>query len=321
MNAEVTSTTCPFCGTLMGTETVLCSQCGRFNNAHGEAKAVVRKTPLIERANIVIANWESLHADRLKRLKARLQIARPMPRLPRMLIGGALLALSIPILPEWMRQGGFASARDILSLWMVGLVLLTWPFLYHEKREEKTVTITESSSDSSLRFLGYENNLAVIQTVAVAIAIVSGLRGEIDQAWYACIVGAVLTPILRSSKVRAISVALGVIAALYFLYLFAVSDIGYRIQADQYARSIPQFVIPIAPIVWIMIVIAAIPQLQIPRLNRFGIGRLRGDVTVGVFGTRVTVAFASAVLICCAWRVTWLLWYAPGWLPASLQGL
>lgn len=284
-------------------------------------KAVASTPPLIERANTAISHWESLNADRTKRLTTRLQIVLPMPRLLRRTIGGVLLALSIPIVPEWMRHGGFASARDILSLWIVGFAVLTWPYLYHAKREEEAVATTDSSSDSSLRLLGYENNIAVIQIMAVAIATVSGLRGEIDQAWYACIAGAVLTPILLSSKMRMLSVSLGIIAALYFVYLFAVWDIGYRIEADQYARSIPQFVIPIAPIIWVMIVIVAVPQLQIPRLNRFGVGQLRGDLAVSIFGTSVTVAFASAVLICCAWRVIWLLWYAPGWLPASLQGL
>lgn len=306
MDGEARSRVCPFCSVQIDAQATLCAHCGRFSTPLNGQKPTVRKKLLIERANLNIEQWESSNASAINILSRQLQLKLPIPRVLTVVIGTAPLVVSLLILLKLWKDYGLGSVQNVLSLWILGLMILTWPLLCRNKKETPLASNSQTRSNSSLYFLGYENNLVLLQFCAVAVAMASGFLSEIDQAWNACIIALVLTPLLFRTKMGAISVVLGSIAAIYLAYLLAAWGTAFELTSMLNALDRPYFLSLLEPIIWIMMVIATIPQLQIPRLNKFGLGQLKGDIEVTVLGTRVTVAVASAVLIWCVWDGFWL---------------
>ncbi|HEX8580651.1 MAG TPA: hypothetical protein VF655_13790 [Allosphingosinicella sp.] len=143
--------------------------------------------------------------------------------------------------------------------------------------------------------------------------LIYAVRSEIHAAWYAALITVALTPLLYKTNARLSTLVMGGLAALYLLYLVAVWDIGYEIEADGAAMAMPQFVVPFARFLWVMAFTAVFPQVQLVRLGAAGIGRFRGDFQVRLFGSFVPVALASSVLLVCSVHAVTQVWAALQW--------
>jgi hypothetical protein len=223
------------------------------------------------------------------------------------------LLLSIPVGTHFVRYGGLASFHGAASLLVLAAASLTWPRLLRTNDEEVR-TAKSTAGGATLVFLGYGTNLLVVQSMALIVMFISALTGEIDQAWWAAVVAVGVAVILDGTERRLLSIMLGTAGALYIVYLWFVRDLMYEIESSQLARATPQLIVPVGAILWTMAVLAAFPQLQVMRLGRLGLGRLRGDTHVNLMGSRVPIFFTSALLLCCAWVTAQILFSAPKWL-------
>jgi hypothetical protein len=265
-------------------------------------------------ANEGIGAWEAGHAETIRAVLARIDDLPGLPRTPRWIVGGVLILLSLPLAGASIRYGGTGGFGNAAALIVIGLALLTWSRLLGRDELDH-----ESFTSTSVVLLGRPTDLLVAQVLAAAVMVINIAVAQIGNAWWAAIVVLLLTPLLYGTPRRWLAVGLGGIASFYLLYLWAVTDISYIIDRNQAVREIFSFTyfMPTS-IAWTVLVLALVPQLQLIRFGRFGLGRLKGDIRIHFAGLRVSLALTSAVLLCCAWETAWLLIYAPRWIPGLL---
>ena len=233
-------------------------------------------------------------------------------RIVRLSLGAALLLFGFLLLPAWLRENNYYETRNILSLFVVGMTLVTWPVMHRSSYIENS----PQTNDSSIYFFDYEMNLSVTQISALTFSIIAAIFSELECAFFSCVLAITLSVPLYQTQRRTSAAIVGVIGAFYLLIQHMVWDFGYRSSAAINALHAP--VIPIKSIVLIVSIIAMIPFFKILKFNDTGIGNLRGDFDAPIFGQKVTVAFGSAIFLCAAWGVINFLLSVPNRIYALL---
>lgn len=288
--------TCPFCAESIQATLTLCQKCHRFSRPAGTVER--SKRSLIDVANASIAQLEAKFG-----LPRSITTRFPgISSVQAKFAGVLFLALSLPSFVTHIRYGGSHSFRSMLAFIALGLAVLAGARLLrrdgHPKREG-----VQPVGGTSIVFLGYRTNVLVMQVVASIVMTLSAGRAEIERAWWAAVVIVGLAVALRRTQHRWISLSLGAVAVVYLAYLSVVWDFGYEFDSFWHAVTRPSFAIPVGPVLWIIAALAILPQVQDAQLRGFGIGRMRGDFTVPLFGSEVPIAIVSAFLLWAAWTI------------------
>lgn len=278
---------------------------------------VSSKPPVIDRLNAQMGAWEQKYAAAVAGVTSSLPANLRLHPTLRLALGCMALLVSIPAYIVWFGpHGGFAAGRAALALTIVGIALLLGASLL---KQPKPLIETRLPGEPFVIFANRASNLATAQLIAVLATIAWAVRAEIDEAWWSAIVVVGFTPVLLRSKAHIASIVMGTAGGFYLVYAFAVSDIGYTIASNAYARTLPEYIVPIGLIAWTMIVIALFPQLQILQLGNVGIGRFKGDTQIRLFGSTTPVAITSAVLLVSTYAAIVQLIYLPRWIGVALS--
>lgn len=315
---------CPFCSTGMDTEATLCTSCGRFSRPFAAAPPLRPKAPILERANVAIAEWESAPQIQsgLKRLDSLINLT--VPRSVRLGAGAVLLLMCAAMALLWLRYGGWTQAQAAFGLLVTSIALFMGTRVLRPDAAPVVQPIQKTGNDVSIHLLGYDINVALLQSVAIAGMVVWAIRSEIDEAWYAALAAIALTPLLWSSSWRRLSLAFGTVALLYVAYLWIVYDYLYLVLTNNnavlWSARWAGVWLPVSPYVWTLLLVATIPQVQWLNVGGIGPGRLRGDFSVRLFGTDVPVGITSSLVLVSIWLAAEAVFYVPRWLPTALFG-
>jgi hypothetical protein len=314
---------CPFCSSEMRAEIALCPSCGRFSRPIRSTAAQAENRGVLEWLNAAIARWEGAHPG-LRNVGSQLTFpAVQIPRIVVITVAAACLLLGLAMAVLWLRYGGWPQSSTALALWIVASALFVGRPLI---RSTPVIAPAEKpANDVSLHALGYDVNLAFIQCASVLVMVICAVQGFLDQAWHAGLVALALTPLLLRTTAIVRSIAFGTSALFWLVYQWvSVQSYGYDAEITQrvifwgsfWADRWP----PVAPYVWLLLAVAAVPQLQLPNLGGAGFGRFAGDFATRAFEGKMPVSLMSSLILVSAWRAGWALVYSPVWLPHALYG-
>lgn len=212
-------------------------------------------------------------------------------------IATALALFAFAAVTMLPRQNWFY-LRDGLAPVVVGIALLLRAKLVKDGPAKPT---SAEPSDAAIRFMGYDTNLAVVQVILSLLAISYALEWQVEIAIALALAIGALALLLRNSSKSWLTGFLGFLAFAYLLFLLAFKVLGggwyiLRFMARQEAR-LDSAMIPIFPFVLVIIAVIIAPQLQMLRWGKFRVGSLRGDFSFNIFGSPVTVALGSSILL------------------------
>lgn len=303
---------CPFCSATMLEAVSLCGACGRFSRPIVAAKPMQPAVPIIARINTAIARGEAQPEVQraLRRIDRPLNVS--IPRTLRWIAAVILLALGVMRgLLQWLYNGSWLTS-EVIGLIVIGAVLLLGPQLLRPGAKPAVEPSDGPQNDVSIHVLGYDVNLALLQTLAFGALVVFAFRYDIDTAQRSAIVACLMVPLLWSSKLQKFALGVGLLSLWYLVYIWTSYDYLALFEASINSRSMPYVPSEIVYFIWTVMTIAVIPQLQIPRIGKVGIGRMKGDFSVKLFGGRVPVAFTSALILTNIISALLSVWYAPG---------
>jgi hypothetical protein len=220
----------------------------------------------------------------------------------------------------WFRYGGWPQSVTSFSFVVIAAVCLLG---HRSLRDEVAVETRESAcSDTAIHALGYDSNIALIQCVATAIMSVCVYEGFFELSRYSALVSVLVAPLLFRTSWQRIGLGLGAVSLAYFLY--ASNSFLYVIESNFRSMSVGSFWYdvwpPIAPYIWLVLLIGALPQLLCLSVGGVGLGRFRGDSSIRILGTDVPLAFASSLIIVSAGRAAHAVWSSPTWIPIAVHG-
>jgi hypothetical protein len=282
-----------------------------------------RRPNFLSRANSSISAWEEAHPAVRETVS---KLAQPGVRFPVWTVTAAAavcLLEGVAMAALWWRYGGWTQAAAALALWITGGALVVGRRLI---RGMPAVAPTErAANDVSLHVLGYDVNMAFIQSASALIMVICALQSFVDEAWYAGLIAFALTPLLLGTSARHRSMAVGLLALVYLAYQW-VNVQSYVYQVETTDRMISWSGVwvdiwpPVAPYFWAVMLVGAVPQLQLPSVGGAGFGRFAGDFAASGFKGQIPVALASSLILVSAWRAAWAVAYSPVWLPHALFG-
>jgi len=316
-----TARACPFCSASIPQEVSLCAACGRFSRPIIAAKPVEPKQPIIERANTAIAKWEAdpQIQQRLKWIQTPINFS--VPRWLRLGLGAILLLLSGAMSSLWLRYGGWGPARDAFALLATGASLLLGSRVLRANGRRVVEPTERPPNDASIRVLGYDLNIGLAQGLALAGMILFGLRSEVDTAWNCALAVVLLTPFLWRTRYQRFAILAGGAGFLYAAYIWSVGDLAYRINATIDARETAGLFSPVAPFLWVILLVALVPHLQLPRIDKVGVGGFRGDTSFTLFGSDVPIVAGSSLILVSAALAVEPFLFVPWWIRTAILGL
>lgn len=305
--------TCPFCTKTMPLDAVLCQSCGKFSNPRVLAGPSVT---IIDRCNQAVASWEENHRHTIDRLIDKTRRPVNFAPAPRIAAASVLFVVGSVFIAVWLGEfGGFVTGRAAIACIVIGMALIIGPRLLNDAKDQKALRVANAPW---IVAFGFASNLAVAQLLALLTMIVFAYRGEIDPAWWTGIVVVGLSALLFKSRARIATSVMGSIGLLFSVCLWAMSDIGFVIAADQRSRAIPDLIVPIGSLAWAIMVLAVVPQLQLFRIGSFGIGRFKGDFVTRLFGSDVPVSVTTAILLVSLEGVVNAILYLPDWTAIAI---
>lgn len=312
---------CPFCSSLTFAAEGPCPSCGRFSAPEPQTTPrVSNHTPIIRKINDQLAN------RRYPPGKVERQSSRPMER-PwylnvrwRWAIAGVLLALGFLMGLIWLGPaGGTAAATDTLALTVAAIATLLGSRLLRSTREPAVPPTSEEPYDHSIRLLGYDINILLVQALGTCWMLLCIWQYKYGTASYLAFGNLALAALLLGTSKRWTAMLLALGSIMFLAHWFSLGPAQTREVRLLAILSGSPLPIDVGPVVSTIALVAAFPQLQLLSIGAVGPGWLRGDFGVRVFGTETPVALTTSVLLVSAWYASWAVVYAPRWVPYALS--
>lgn len=282
---------CPFCSTPMDAVANMCSACGRFSTV---TTSKADKLPLLHQVRAALVARGTGQA-KIEQLFSNLDVwLSGVPSGATTTTAIISLTLGIWVVTTF----GWHGQRGGLALIVLGIAILLRRKLV-KSIPRSTPALEES--DTAIRWLGFDTNLAVLQLLTLGTAAVYAYRWENTQAsaWALCTV--TLAFVLRRTNGKVAAFACGLIAATYLLILWIVSTfaagLAYRIQVSRGIDNLYESIVPWGSLALALGFLAVFPQIQHLRVGKFRIGSLKGDFDIVLFGSLIPVSVSSSTLL------------------------
>jgi hypothetical protein len=306
--------TCPFCHMDTNAAVSLCSHCSRFSKIKNNAVRSSLPSKLSAWIESVESRsgWIQTSLDRLHHLNI------VMPKAIR--IAALACIVFLIVMPFTLGLGTFGTIYWLIRgiyLAILGCAIS----VYLGARDHEARTHLEESTDIvpdyCVKALGHCSNLLVAQSISLVIALTYLAQDKYDTAWiWAWIAVAFVIPLVTTSR-RLWAIAIASISgcAIYYICgLYNVNAFTYTVNQE---IALNQPASPIIDsfidVIQIILVIAVFPQLEVIRIGRSGIGRLRGDFHMKLLGSKVSIAFGSAIITLALYYVITEIRNLPGW--------
>jgi hypothetical protein len=226
--------------------------------------------------------------------------------------------MAIAMAMLWWRYGGWPQSVASFSFVVIAVACLLGRRILRDG--VALHPSDQAHSDIALHAFGYDTNIALVQTVSVAVMAFCAFVGFYDPSRYSALLAVLAMPLLLRTSWQSKALLMG---AAGFLYVAYSSTYLYHIESN--FRKISNldwfsFWPPLAPYIWVILALAVFPQLQNLALGGVGLGRLRGDTRISLFGTEVPLGFGSSLLLVSVCRAVLAVSSSTTWVPIALYG-
>lgn len=287
--------TCPFCGVQIDAPANLCSKCGRFSSPEKTSRPSQRT--VLQRIKLMLNDHQNTQVQIAAKIEERLSSMEVwLRRFPSWLpLTTALTFFGLAALI--VAVGSWYDLRGAMGLIVLGCAILLRRRLVKPVAKQQPIG---EEPDITLRWLGFDTNLILMQMLTLGATLVYAYRWETGTASIFAVCCISLAFLLIKTSYRMLTIFFGIVAAGYFACLwlfpfaFRSNDIGDFL--DWYGSYFYNPLIPWGTLAIVLSCVALMPQLQLIRVGNFEVGNLRGDFTLRILGSTVPIFISSSVI-------------------------
>jgi hypothetical protein len=259
-----------------------------------------------------LADIGKRHPPPIKWLNRLTHFELPAQSAVRIAIGVACLAfMAVYVVRYLLPYGPWFLGRPTLASLVLGIALLSGARVLKRADEEAAPALPNAPV---LTVWDEQLNLAYVLVLVVLLMVCERYWVRLTEARLLSVIALVVSFLLRHTSARLLAALSGV--ATFALLPVVWMDPGFNARMDALFFTSTHYNLLtyfLGPILATALVLSVLPVLRLIRIGELGIGRIKGDVRLRLYGVPIYLPVGSALLLTCAGQLAYRLLSVEQW--------